>query len=120
LLSATSDRRHRRGTLDGDRVISYAVGLAHGVYRGHATVGHGGADAGYRAEFLRFPEQALSVAVLCNFPSSDPDRLARAVADAYLEPGSDEDASVVASSPSATSDDPGDGSDIPPPVPDET
>ena len=90
---------HRRGTLRGDRVISYAVGLAHGVYKGHATVGHGGADAGYRAEFLRFPDKRLSVAVLCNFPSSDPDRLVRAVADAYLEPtGSVEAAAVAASS----------------------
>jgi len=95
---------HRRGTLRGDRVISYAAGLAHGVYRGHATVGHGGADAGYRAEFLRFPDRRLSVAVLCNFPTSDPDRLVREVADVYLEPGFDEDASVPPSSPSAASD----------------
>ena len=96
---------HRRGTLRGDRVISYAAGLAHGVYRGHATVGHGGADAGYRPEFLRFPDRRLSVAVLCNFPSSDPDRLVRAVADAYLEPiGLDEEASIPPSSPSAASD----------------
>ena len=103
---------HRGGTLDGDRVISYAAGLAHGVYRGHATVGHGGIDAGYRVEFLRFPEQALSVAVLCNFPSSDPDRLARQVADAYLEPAADENAPVAASSPSARSEDPDTGSGV--------
>ena len=77
---------HRRGMLGDGRVISYGVGLTHGVYRGHPTVGHGGADAGYRAEFLRFPDQRLSVAVLCNVPSSNPDRLVRAVADIYLEP----------------------------------
>ena len=100
---------HRRGTLRGDRVVSYAAGLAHGVYRGHATVGHGGADAGYRAEFLRFPDRRLSIAVFCNFPSSDPDRLVRAVADVYLEPaGSDEGESIRgSSSPSAASDGPG-------------
>ena len=93
-----------RGEDGGYRVISYAAGLTHGVYRGHATVGHGGADAGYRAEFLRFPDRRLSVAVLCNFPSSDPDRLVRGVADVYLEPGADEDASVPVSPPSAASD----------------
>ena len=86
---------HRRGTLRQDRLISYAMGLVHGAHRGHATVGHGGADAGYRAEFLRFPDQRLSVAVFCNFPSSDPDRLVRAVADIYLDSaGADEVASV--------------------------
>ena len=106
---------HRRGTLRDDRVISYAAGLAHGVYRGHATVGHGGADAGYRAEFLRFPDRRLSVAVFCNFPSSDPDRLVRAVADVYLEPaGSDEGESTPGSVlPSAASDGPGAASRAP-------
>ena len=100
---------HRRATLRGGREISYASGLAHGVYRGRATAGHGGADAGYRAEFLRFPDLRLSVAAFCNFPSSDPDRLVRAVADVYLEPpGSDERQStpgpVSPSSPPAVSD----------------
>lgn len=47
--------------------------------------GHGGADAGYRSEFLRFPAQELTIAVLCNEPSSNPDRLVRAVADIYLD-----------------------------------
>jgi CubicO group peptidase (beta-lactamase class C family) len=79
------DDLHRPGTLNDGRIISYAVGLTHGIYRGHATVGHGGADAGYRAEFLRFPDQQLSFAVLCNLASSDPGRLIRAVADIYLE-----------------------------------
>ena len=109
---------HRRATLRGGREISYASGLAHGVYRGHATVGHGGADAGYRAEFLRFPDRRLSFAVFCNFPSSDPDRLIRAVADVYLEsPGSDERQSTPgpssASSPPAVSDGQGAASGAP-------
>ena len=96
---------HRRGTLRQGGVISYAAGLAHGVYRGHATVGHGGADAGYRAEFLRFPDQRLTVTVLCNFPSADPDRLVRAVADIYLaSSGPDEVESIPgpASTPAAS------------------
>ena len=91
---------HRRGTLGDGRVISYGAGLSHGRHQGYATVGHGGADAGYRAEFLRIPDQRLSVAVLCNFPSSDPDRLVRAVADIYLEnEGSGRDAAGASPAP---------------------
>lgn len=77
---------HRRGILRSGDTISYALGLSHGSYRGLPTVGHGGADAGYRSQFLRFPEQDLSLAVLCNFPSSSPGTLARRVADIVLEP----------------------------------
>jgi len=39
-----------------------------------------------RAEFLRCPDRRLSVAVFCTFPSSDPDRLVRAVADVPIGP----------------------------------
>jgi hypothetical protein len=48
------------------------------------TVSHGGSDAGYRAHFIRFPDQRFSLAVLCNFPSSGPGGLARKIADVYL------------------------------------
>jgi CubicO group peptidase (beta-lactamase class C family) len=77
---------HRRGILRSGDTISYALGLSHGSYRGLPTVGHGGADAGYRSQFLRFPGQETSLAVLCNFPSSNPGRLAQRVADLVLEP----------------------------------
>jgi CubicO group peptidase (beta-lactamase class C family) len=76
---------HERGILSSGDTINYALGLSHGRYRGLPTVGHGGADAGYRSDFLRFPEQEVSVAVLCNFPSSGPGGLAREVADIVLE-----------------------------------
>ena len=77
-----------RGTLNDGRTISYAFGLAHGRRRGVATVGHGGADAGYRSHYVRFPGENLAVAVLCNFPSADPERLALDVADVFLPSGS--------------------------------
>jgi hypothetical protein len=76
---------HRRGILRSGDTIPYALGLSHGSYRGLATVGHGGSDAGYRSQFLRFPGEEVSVAVLCNFPSSGPGNLARRVADVVLE-----------------------------------
>jgi CubicO group peptidase (beta-lactamase class C family) len=76
---------HERGILRSGDTIGYALGLSHGRYRGLPTVGHGGADAGYRSDFLRFPEQEVSVAVLCNFPSSNPGNLSRRVADVVME-----------------------------------
>ncbi len=87
---------HERGILSSGDTINYALGLSHGRYRGLPTVGHGGADAGYRSDFLRFPEQDITVAVLCNFPSSGPGGLGRQVADivledAFPEPLSDDD-----------------------------
>jgi len=73
-----------RGKLNSGRAIDYAFGLALGKYRGLPTVGHGGADAGYRADFLRFPEQHFAVACLCNKGEVNPGELTQRVADIYL------------------------------------
>ena len=73
-----------RGLLNDGQKIDYAVGIAHGTYRGLPTVSHGGADAGYRSVFLRFPDQKLGVAVLCNLASANPGLLAQRVADVWL------------------------------------
>ena len=78
------ERLHERFVLTSGDTIAYAHGLSIGTYRGLETVGHGGADAGYRSNFLRFPGEGVSVAVLCNFPSSNPGGLARRVANVYL------------------------------------
>ncbi len=82
---------------NGD-TLNYMHGLAEGDYRGLMTVSHGGADAGYRSNFLRFPDHDLTISVLCNFPSSNPGSLARQVAEVYLkeqmEPKSEEDEEV--------------------------
>ena len=45
---------------------------------------HGGADAGYRADMIRFPDQHFSVACLCNLASANPSELTRKVAEIYL------------------------------------
>jgi CubicO group peptidase (beta-lactamase class C family) len=64
--------------------LNYGYGLSVGSYRGAATVGHGGADAGYRADVVRFPEHGLAVAVLCNGSPTGPGNLSRKVADVLL------------------------------------
>jgi CubicO group peptidase (beta-lactamase class C family) len=61
----------------------YAMGLMLLQYRRLPIVEHGGADAGYRANLLRFPEQHFSVITLCNTPAN-PSALSRKVADLYL------------------------------------
>ncbi len=78
------ERLRTRYTLNDGEEIGYAHGLSTGTYRGLRTEGHGGADAGYRSDFVRFPDEGLSVAVLCNFPSANPGGRARRAAEAYL------------------------------------
>ena len=73
-----------RGKLNSGEVQDYASGLAIGTYKGLPTVGHGGADAGYRSDMTRFPEQHFAVAVLCNFAAADPNALVDQVADIVL------------------------------------
>jgi CubicO group peptidase (beta-lactamase class C family) len=74
----------QRGKLTSGKELDYAFGLAHGKYRGLPTIDHGGADAGYRADLLRFPQQHFSVACLCNQAEINPSELTRKVADIYL------------------------------------
>lgn len=76
-----------RGVLNDGKSIDYGFGLIAGKHRGIASVAHGGAFLGFRTELIRFPEQQLSVGVLCNFASANPSGLARQVADLYLTGG---------------------------------
>jgi len=70
--------------LDGD-TLGYAHGISVGSYRGQPTVGHGGADAGYRTNYLRFPDLDIGIVAFCNFARADPGGYVRAVADIVLE-----------------------------------
>jgi len=74
----------QRGKLNSGKELDYAFGLVHGKYRDLRTIDHGGADAGYRADLLRFPDQHFSVACLCNKGEINPSELTRKVADIYL------------------------------------
>jgi CubicO group peptidase (beta-lactamase class C family) len=76
---------HTVGRLASGNELEYAAGLGVSRYRGQRVVMHGGAWGGYRAELMRFPDARFSAAVLCNVASSDPSRLARGIADIYLE-----------------------------------
>lgn len=81
-----------KGHLNDGTELNYAAGLFIEKYRGLNIVEHAGADAGYKAELMRFPDQHFSVALLCNLANINPTALSRRVADIYL-------ASVLAPSP---------------------
>jgi CubicO group peptidase (beta-lactamase class C family) len=90
-----------RGKLNSGEQQDYASGLVLGTYKGLPTVDHGGADAGYRSDFIRFPEQHFSTAVLCNFANTNPSALARQVADVVLAGDLKAPAPVPAREPAA-------------------
>jgi hypothetical protein len=73
-----------RGKLNDGEQLDYASGLIMGTYRGLATVDHGGLDAGYRSDMIRFPDQHFTAACLCNSNAADPNQLTRKVAEIYL------------------------------------
>lgn len=70
--------------LNNGKPSNYGFGISVGTYRGARTTGHGGADAGYRADLLRFPDHNLDVAVLCNYADAVPSRFSRAIASIVL------------------------------------
>ncbi|OGD17628.1 MAG: hypothetical protein A2Y69_10090 [Candidatus Aminicenantes bacterium RBG_13_59_9] len=72
------------GELNNGKKLDYAFGLFIGERKGLKTVSHGGAWAGFRAGFVRFPEQKFSVICLTNLGSQNPDDLCYKVADIYL------------------------------------
>lgn len=57
---------HLEGTLSDGTPMGYAGGLFVGDFAGVRSVTHTGSTAGYRAFLGRYPEQGLSVAMLCN------------------------------------------------------
>ena len=63
---------------------NYAMGLYIRTRNGKAEVSHSGSTAGYRAFLTRYPQQHVSVAVLCNAGSATAEAYAYSVAHLYL------------------------------------
>jgi CubicO group peptidase (beta-lactamase class C family) len=78
------DMLHTVGVLNNGKKLDYAFGLVVTEYKGLKVVEHGGAWAGFRAGFVRFPEQRFSVICLANLSSINPSGLCFKVADIYL------------------------------------
>ncbi|HKP30055.1 MAG TPA: serine hydrolase domain-containing protein [Gemmatimonadales bacterium] len=82
---ALIEKAQQPTTFNDGRPHNYGYGLSIENYRGMRLVGHSGADAGYRADVIRFPDAGLAVDVLCNAGNSGPGGLSRKVADILLE-----------------------------------
>jgi CubicO group peptidase (beta-lactamase class C family) len=72
------------GRFNDGRPHAYAMGLMVGDLRGVPEIAHSGSTAGYRAHLTRYPNQHLSVAVLCNVSSGNATQAAESVAAIYL------------------------------------
>ena len=75
---------HSRGVLTSGETLPYAFGLQIGDYRGLRTVRHSGSLMGFKADFVRFPDQRFSIVTLCNLENINPTALNNQVADLYL------------------------------------
>jgi CubicO group peptidase (beta-lactamase class C family) len=82
------------GKFNDGRSHTYAMGLMVRTFRGLPEISHSGSTAGYRAQLSRYPDQHLSVAVLCNVSSGNATQAAERVASLYL-------ASELSGSPAA-------------------
>jgi CubicO group peptidase (beta-lactamase class C family) len=72
------------GRFNDGQQHEYALGLRIATYKGVREVGHSGSTAGYRAYLADYPDQRVSVGVLCNVSSGNAGEYAHAVADLYL------------------------------------
>jgi len=88
--TALFERFFERGVLNNGDTITYAHGITKSRYRGQWGVGHGGADAGYRTNYLRFPDADVGIVSFCNFARANPGAYVRQVADIILEGSLDE------------------------------
>jgi CubicO group peptidase (beta-lactamase class C family) len=74
----------RSAQLNDGHTIPYARGLFNQSYHGVSEISHSGATAGYRAWLARFPDQHLSIAILCNAGEANPVALGHLAADLFL------------------------------------
>lgn len=75
-----------RGVLNDGRKISYALGLNVDTYKGLKDVSHGGATAGYQTFLARYPDNKVSVGVMCNGTSPSAGGIAAGITDEIFGP----------------------------------
>jgi len=75
-----------RGVLSDGRKIGYALGLEVGTYKGLKDVSHGGSTAGYQTFLARYPDNKVSVAVMCNGTSPFAGGVAANITDEIFGP----------------------------------
>ena len=80
------DALETRGVLNDGRKIAYALGLTVDMYKNLKDVSHGGATAGYQTFLARYPDNKVSVAVMCNGTSPGAGGIATSITDEIFGP----------------------------------
>jgi CubicO group peptidase (beta-lactamase class C family) len=75
-----------QGVLNDGRKIAYALGLVVDKYKGLKDVSHGGATAGYQTFLARYPDNKVSVGVMCNGTSPSAGGIAASITDEIFGP----------------------------------
>ncbi len=78
------DIMHTKGVLNSGEVLDYAFAIREDEHRGLKTLAHTGSFMGFKAYYVRFPEQQFSTWVLCNMGTIVPQQLGLEVAGLYL------------------------------------
>jgi CubicO group peptidase (beta-lactamase class C family) len=81
---ALVDALQTPGRLRSGKAITYGLGLGVSAANGRRSVSHGGSTAGYRTWLVRYPDDHVSVAVLCNHAGANPTGLGSQVATLVL------------------------------------
>lgn len=92
------DLMQKTGVLNNKTPQTYAGGLVVSRYKGHRTVGHSGADAGYRSNMTRFPDEHFTVVVLANLANINAASVVYKVADIFLRDKGDQQPAVIVDS----------------------
>ena len=75
-----------QGVLNDGRKIAYALGLTVAKYKGLKDVSHGGATAGYQTFLARYPDNKVSVGVMCNGTAPSAAGIAASITDEIFGP----------------------------------
>lgn len=87
LLSAASrEKLFTSGTLNNGEETDYALGFGVGEFRGAKLISHSGGINGFNTNAMRFPDEKIYVAVLCNAMGHEngPGHVAQKIAAAAL------------------------------------
>lgn len=79
------EKMNTEAVLNNGDTFGGALGQFINTHNGLRQIQHGGADAGYRSYFGRFPDQDFAVILFSNYAAFNPSAMAMRIAGFYLE-----------------------------------
>ncbi|WP_196140739.1 serine hydrolase [Aliikangiella sp. G2MR2-5] len=73
------------GKLNNGAAIEYSAGLGVREFYGLKMISHGGAFVGYRANYIRFPQEKFTIVILANRSDARVDQKALQIVDLFLK-----------------------------------